>query len=90
MPCKTALVVVEKHSCFGPICGYDYLEICFLEIRYGRTSLITCYKRTGYNINLVRQSACLVVNTITVINFAALFNCTCSCCPYLYFGSPIM
>ena len=34
------------------------------------------YKRTGYNIHVMRQSACLVVNPITVNNFAALFNFT--------------
>ena len=34
------------------------------------------YKRIGYNINVMRQSACLVINPITVDNFASLFNCT--------------
>ena len=34
------------------------------------------YKRIGYNLNVRRQSACLVINTITVDGFAALFNCT--------------
>ena len=38
--------------------------------------LIYCYKRIGYNINIMRQSACLVFNPITVNNFASLFNCT--------------
>ena len=28
----------------------------------------------GYNINVMRQSACLVVNTITVNNFASLLT----------------
>ena len=37
---------------------------------------IVRYKRIGYNINIVRQSACLVFNPITVNNFASLFNCT--------------
>ena len=37
---------------------------------------ILCYKRTGYKTNIRRQSACLVVNPITVNNFACLFNCT--------------
>ena len=36
--------------------------------------IIVCYKRIAYNINIMRQSACLV--TITVNNFASLFNCT--------------
>ena len=30
----------------------------------------------GYNLNVVRQSACLVINSITVDGYAALFNCT--------------
>ena len=31
----------------------------------------------GYNLNLMRQSACLVFNPITVDNYAAfVFNCT--------------
>ena len=34
------------------------------------------YKRTGYNINLMQQSAGLVVNPITVNNFASLLNRT--------------
>ena len=34
------------------------------------------YKRIGYKINVMRQSACLVVNPITVDSFASLFNCT--------------
>ena len=38
--------------------------------------VIICYKRTGYNINVMRQSACLVINPITVDSFASAFNCT--------------
>ena len=34
------------------------------------------YKRTGYNINVMRQSACLVINLVTVDSFASFFNCT--------------
>ena len=33
-------------------------------------------KRTGYDLNVMRQSACLVINPITVDNFVAHFNCT--------------
>ena len=36
--------------------------------------IIVCYKRIGYNINIMRQSACLVFNPITVNNFGFLFN----------------
>ena len=38
--------------------------------------IIVRYKRIGHNINIMRQSACLVFNPITVNNFASLFNCT--------------
>ena len=33
-------------------------------------------KRIGYDLNVMRQSACLVINSITVDSFAALLNCT--------------
>ena len=39
-------------------------------IRYKR------YKRIGYNLNVMRQSACLVINPIKVDGYAALFNRT--------------
>ena len=38
--------------------------------------IIICHKRIGYDFNVMGQSACLVINPITVNNFAALFNCT--------------
>ena len=37
--------------------------------------IIIRYKRIGYNLNVTRQSACLVFNLITVKNYASLFNC---------------
>ena len=33
-------------------------------------------QKIGYNINVLQQTACLVVNPIMVGNFAFLFNCT--------------
>ena len=33
--------------------------------------IIMRYKRIGYNLNVMRQSACLVID-----GYAALFNCT--------------
>ena len=38
--------------------------------------IIFHYKKIFYNINVLQQTACLVVNPITVGNFAFLFNCT--------------
>ena len=34
------------------------------------------YKRIGYNLNVIRQSACLVIIPIMVDGYAALFNRT--------------
>ena len=38
--------------------------------------IIMRYKRIGYNLNVMRQSACLVISPIKVDGYAALFNCT--------------
>ena len=38
--------------------------------------IISHYKKIGYNINVLQQTSCLVVNPIMVGNFAFLFNCT--------------
>ena len=38
--------------------------------------IISHYKKIGYKINVLQQTACLVVNPITVGSFAFLFNCT--------------
>ena len=37
--------------------------------------IISHYRKIGYTINVLRQTACLVDNQITVGNFAFLFNC---------------
>ena len=51
------------------IVGSNNFSAQFLKI-------ISNYKKIGYNINVLQQTACLVVNPITVGNFAFLFNCT--------------
>ena len=50
-------------------CVYDgqFKQKCDFVVRY---------KKIGYNINVMRQTACLVVNPIKVNSFAYLFNCT--------------
>ena len=50
------------------IVGSNNFSAQFIKIIY--------YKNIGYNINVLQQTACLVVNPITVGNFAFLFNCT--------------
>ena len=34
-----------------------------------------CYIRVGYNLDIMRQSACLVLNPITDYSYGFLFNC---------------
>ena len=38
--------------------------------------LINRYKRIGYSLDIIRQTACLVVNPIIVDGYASLFKCT--------------
>ena len=38
--------------------------------------IVTRYRRIEYNLNVMRQSACLVFNPVMVDNYAAFFNCT--------------
>ena len=51
------------------IVGSDNFSAQFIKI-------ISHYNKIGYNFNVLQQTACLVVNSITVGNFAFLFNCT--------------
>ena len=38
--------------------------------------IVKRYIRVGYNLDIMRQSACLVLNPITVFSYGFLFNCT--------------
>ena len=51
------------------IVGSNNFSAQFIKIIYH-------YKKIGYTINVLQQTACLVVNPITVGNFAFLFSCT--------------
>ena len=37
--------------------------------------IVKRYIRVGYNLDIMRQSACLVLNSITVYSYGFLFNC---------------
>ena len=50
------------------------LALIFFSAQF--IKIISHYKKIGYNINVLQQTACLVVSPITVGNFAFLFNCT--------------
>ena len=51
------------------IVGFNNFSAQFMKI-------ISHFKKIGYTINVLQQTACLVVNPITVGNFAFLFNFT--------------
>ena len=70
------------HQCLSEPDVYGDLELTFKNI-LGSTDfsdqllkVIIRHKRIGYILNVMLQSACLVINPITVDNFAALFDCT--------------
>ena len=39
-------------------------------------TIIISNKRFSYNLNVMRQAACLVLNQIMVNSYASFFNCT--------------
>ena len=59
----------EFYGDLKKIVGSDNFSAQFIKT-------ISHYKKIGYNINVLQQTACLVVNPITVGNFAFLLNCT--------------
>ena len=54
---------------FRKIVGKNYFS-------YHSKKIIVRYKKIGYNIDVLRQTACLVDNPVKVNSFAYLFNCT--------------
>ena len=46
------------------------------DFPYHYKKIIVRYKKIGYNIDVLRQTARLVVNPIKVNSFAYLFNCS--------------
>ena len=41
-----------------------------------RIYIVNRFKRAGYSLDIMRQTACLVFNPIMVEGYAALFSCT--------------
>ena len=64
-------------------CGRDQIGLFLKSGLVGKPNfsdqfkkIVKRYKRVGYNLDIMRQSACLVVNPITVYSYGFLFNCT--------------
>ena len=49
--------------------------MAFIFFQHSFMKTISHYKKIGYNINVLQQTTCMVINAITVGNFAFLFNC---------------
>ena len=54
---------------FKRIVGKPYFSDQLIKV-------IKLYKKVGYSMNIMRQSACLVVNPIKVDSYGFLFKCT--------------
>ena len=59
-------VYVSLLICFGRVCSN-------FSDRFKK--IIKRCKKVGYNLNIMRRSACLVVNPITVNSYGFHFNC---------------
>ena len=46
------------------------------NVSYLFKRIVNRFKRAGYTLDMMRQSACLVFNPIMVEGYAALFSCT--------------
>ena len=46
------------------------------DFSYHFKKIIVRYKKIGYNIDVLRQTECLVFKPVNVENFANLFDCT--------------
>ena len=44
------------------------------DFLYHFKNIIVCYQKNGFNLDILQQTACLVVNPIKVNNLAYLFN----------------
>ena len=67
---------LSKPECYGDLVYKFKKLIGSNDFSFPFRKIITRYKRIGYNLNIMRQSAYLVFNPITVDNYAAFFNCT--------------
>ena len=55
---------------------YKFRKNYWYDFPYHFKKIIVRYNKIGYNINVMRQTACFAVNPIKGHSFAYLFNCT--------------
>ena len=67
---------LSEHEFYG-VLMYILKKIVGSNIFSGQLiKTISHHKKIGYNINVLQQTACLMVNPVTVGNIGFLFNCT--------------
>ena len=55
---------------------YSNLNFMTTDLVYKfRESVVNRYKNMSYNMNVMQQTACMIVNTLMGDNFPSLFNC---------------
>ena len=65
-----------EHKVYGDLVFKFKKLIGRKEFSFQLKKNITHYRRIGYNLNVMRQSACLFFNPIIVNNYDTFFNCT--------------
>ena len=64
----------------------NFMKIWYINLRksfeiqtsliFSNVCIVNRFKRAGYSLDIMRQTACLVFNPIMVEGYAALFSCT--------------
>ena len=71
---------LSEHVSYGDLV-YKFKKLKGInDFSFQFRKIIIRYRRIGYYLNVMRQSACLVFNPIMVDNYAAFFNCTPRLC----------
>ena len=66
---------LSEHEFYGDLM-YKFRKIIGKnDFPYHFKKIIVRYKKIGYNIDVLRQTVCLVVNPIKVNKFTNLFDC---------------
>ena len=70
------LQLLSKPEFYGDLVYKFRKYIGKYDYSYHFKKIIVHYKKISYNIDDLRQTACLVIKPIKVNNFAYLFDCT--------------
>ena len=74
--CEETLQCISEPIFYGDLV-YKFKRIVGKpNLIYQSKKVVKRYIRVGYNLDIMRQSACLVLNPITVYGYGFLFNFT--------------